>query len=139
MFYQFFLSPQVKRWVIITYKHGIYELPHENTPRHFRRWGGLCAHTRKKKKKKILGYLPHGEVNPITKALATNRPPSTRHRPRGSRPQQEFPQSTESNPHATPHRRTRHQPTPQTHHTSPIHHGTENQRRRIIRKTRPFK
>ena len=24
-----FLSPQVKRWVIITYKHGIYELPHE--------------------------------------------------------------------------------------------------------------
>ena len=24
-----FLSPQVKRWAIITYKHGIYELPHE--------------------------------------------------------------------------------------------------------------
>ena len=29
MFYQLFLSPQVKRWAIITYKHGIYELPHE--------------------------------------------------------------------------------------------------------------
>ena len=29
MFYQIFLSPQVKRWVIIAYKHGIYELPHE--------------------------------------------------------------------------------------------------------------
>ena len=29
MFYQIFLSPQVKRWVIITYKHGIYELPHK--------------------------------------------------------------------------------------------------------------
>ena len=29
MFYKIFLSPQVKRWVIITYKHGIYELPHE--------------------------------------------------------------------------------------------------------------
>ena len=29
MFYQISLSPQVKRWVIITYKHGIYELPHE--------------------------------------------------------------------------------------------------------------
>ena len=29
MFYQTFLSPQVKRYVIITYKHGIYELPHE--------------------------------------------------------------------------------------------------------------
>ena len=24
-----FLSPQVKRLTIITYKHGIYELPHE--------------------------------------------------------------------------------------------------------------
>ena len=29
MFYQILLSPQVKRWAIITYKHGIYELPHE--------------------------------------------------------------------------------------------------------------
>ena len=26
MFYQIFLSPQVKRWAIITYKHDIYEL-----------------------------------------------------------------------------------------------------------------
>ena len=29
MFYQIFLSPQVKRWAIITYRHGMYELPHE--------------------------------------------------------------------------------------------------------------
>ena len=29
MFYKIFLSPQVKRCAIITYKHGIYELPHE--------------------------------------------------------------------------------------------------------------
>ena len=29
MFYQILHSPQVKRWVMITYKHGIYELPHE--------------------------------------------------------------------------------------------------------------
>ena len=29
MFYQIFLSPQVKRWDIITYKHGIYEIRHE--------------------------------------------------------------------------------------------------------------
>ena len=29
MFYQNFLSPQTKRWAIITYKHGIYEFPHE--------------------------------------------------------------------------------------------------------------
>ena len=29
MFYQIFLSPQVKRCAIITHKHGMYELPHE--------------------------------------------------------------------------------------------------------------
>ena len=26
MFYQIFLSPQVKRWAIITYEHGLYML-----------------------------------------------------------------------------------------------------------------
>ena len=29
MFYQISFSPQVKRCPIITYKHGIYELPHK--------------------------------------------------------------------------------------------------------------
>ena len=29
MFYQIFILPQVKRYVIITYKHGMYELPQE--------------------------------------------------------------------------------------------------------------
>ena len=29
MFYQILLSPQVKRCVIVTYKYGICELPHE--------------------------------------------------------------------------------------------------------------
>ena len=29
MFYQAFLSPQVKRWAIITYKHGMYKLPQQ--------------------------------------------------------------------------------------------------------------
>ena len=29
MFYQTFLSPPVKRCAIITYNHGIYELPYE--------------------------------------------------------------------------------------------------------------
>ena len=29
MFNQILLSPQVKRWAIITYKHGIHELCHE--------------------------------------------------------------------------------------------------------------
>ena len=28
-FFEIFHSPQVKRWAIITYKHGIYELSHE--------------------------------------------------------------------------------------------------------------
>ena len=29
MFYRIFFSPLKKRWAITTYKHGIYELPHE--------------------------------------------------------------------------------------------------------------
>ena len=29
MFYQIFLSPQVKQWPIIADKHGTYELSHE--------------------------------------------------------------------------------------------------------------
>ena len=29
MFFQSFLSPQVKRWAIITYKHCMYEMHHE--------------------------------------------------------------------------------------------------------------
>ena len=29
MFYQIFLSPKVKRCAIITYKHGVYKLPHK--------------------------------------------------------------------------------------------------------------
>ena len=29
MFYLILLSSQVNQWAIITYKHGIYELPHE--------------------------------------------------------------------------------------------------------------
>ena len=55
MFDQTFLSPQVKRSVIISNKHSIYKLPHElpsdlilRIPRYFRRWAGFHAHTRKK-------------------------------------------------------------------------------------------
>ena len=29
MFYQIFLSPRLERRAIITYKHRVYELPHE--------------------------------------------------------------------------------------------------------------
>ena len=57
MICQILLSPQVKRWAIITYKHGMYELRHklpnhlrlrtfDPFPRHF--------HRREKKKKKVL-------------------------------------------------------------------------------------
>ena len=46
--YQFFLSAKVKRWTIITYKHGIYELSHK-LPRHVRAWGAL-VHTQEKTK-----------------------------------------------------------------------------------------
>ena len=35
MFYQIFLSAQVKQFAIITYKHSIYELSHE-LPNDFR-------------------------------------------------------------------------------------------------------
>ena len=54
MFYQIFLSPQVKRWTIITYKHGIYKFPHE-LPNNFRfriprgMGGPLRPHKKKKK------------------------------------------------------------------------------------------
>ena len=41
MFYQFFLSPQVKRCAIITYKHGIYELPHETWESDLRNLGNI--------------------------------------------------------------------------------------------------
>ena len=57
MFYQIFLSPQVKRWAIITYKHGIYDLPRElpndlrlRILRRIRRWGGKMPTQEKKKK-----------------------------------------------------------------------------------------
>ena len=36
IFYHIFLSPEVKRWAIITYKHGLYELPNELLPNHLR-------------------------------------------------------------------------------------------------------
>ena len=29
MFYQIFLSPQMKQWAIITYKHDVHELSHD--------------------------------------------------------------------------------------------------------------
>ena len=51
MSHQIFLSPQVKRWAIITYKHGIYKLSHE-LPNDLRRWGASVP-TKEKKTKKL--------------------------------------------------------------------------------------
>ena len=59
MFHKIFVSPQVKRIVIISNKHGIYELPYklpnnlrlktEDLPHGIFSDGGLSAHTSKKK------------------------------------------------------------------------------------------
>ena len=41
MFYQIFLSPQVKRCAIITYEHGICELPNDLGLRILGNWDTL--------------------------------------------------------------------------------------------------
>ena len=40
MFYQFFLSQQEKQCMIITFKHGIYELPHD-MPNNLKKLGNI--------------------------------------------------------------------------------------------------
>ena len=59
MFYQTFLSPQMKQCTIITYKHGIYKFPHElpnnfrlRIPRGIFADGGAFVPTQEKKIKK---------------------------------------------------------------------------------------
>ena len=60
MFYQIFLSPQVERYAIITFKHGIWELSHQLQndlrlkildPTAFSPMGGGLVPTQEKKKK----------------------------------------------------------------------------------------
>ena len=64
MFYQIFLSPQVKRWAIITYKHGTYQLPHE-LPKEclFAAEGALATQEKKRltilENKEISGKCPN--------------------------------------------------------------------------------
>ena len=78
MFYQIFLSPQVKRWAIITYKHGIYELPHE-LPDELRlrklvkgifAAGGAYAHTHTHTHKKTQEIRKNREVSKSHKMIA---------------------------------------------------------------------
>ena len=69
MFYQIFVSPQVKRCEIITYKHGIYEFLHAflNDVKHFGRWGGGLVPTQEKKTYGIFvagrAFAPHKKKN----------------------------------------------------------------------------
>ena len=56
MFYQIFHSPQVKRCVIITYIHGIYELPHDLTD--LRKLGNI------RKESKLHGMIAQCPVPP---------------------------------------------------------------------------
>ena len=58
MFYQIFLSPQVKRRAIINSKHGIYEFPQEfpndsRQPHGIFADGGIKVPTQEKKKKRL--------------------------------------------------------------------------------------
>ena len=62
MFYQIFLSPQVKRWSIITNKHGTYELPHKLS--NFAA-GGAKVPTQEKKKDLGNSALLGKCLNPI--------------------------------------------------------------------------
>ena len=70
MFYKILLSPQMKRWSITTYEHGIYELPHElpNDLRPhdiFATGGGpWCPH---KKKKKTKDFRKSGNITKVSK------------------------------------------------------------------------
>ena len=65
----FFLSPQVKRSVIIINKNRFFL----HIWIHFRRWGGLGAHTRKKKKVKLT-CLTHASAHKLkTKIPALDR------------------------------------------------------------------
>ena len=66
MFYQIFLSPQVKRCAINTYNHGIYGLPHELPndlrlrkviPTAFSPLGWLWPHKKKKDLGKCLNFI----------------------------------------------------------------------------------
>ena len=88
IFYQIFLSPQVKRCEIITYKYGINLMSHQ-LPNNIR-LGGFSTHTRKKKRDlrnyEISEKWPHPRQNqnsPNTKKEPPkNRnqtPPAMRH------------------------------------------------------------
>ena len=107
MFCKIFLSPQVKRRLIITYKRCIYELfdelpndlrlfPNHSSPWHSRHPGGL-SHTRKKRLKdprkpgntkkvpkphRMIAQRPHENPANTGRKLPKNRsyiPPAVRH------------------------------------------------------------
>ena len=96
MFYQISLSPQVKQWAIVTYKHGIYELPYQlpnNLP---------AAHTRKMTQDpRKLGNIrkvprPDRTISPAPSPRKDPRNPATEPPPRRATPHenQSRPQTT---------------------------------------------
>ena len=102
MFYQISLSPQVKQWAIVTYKHGIYELPYQlpnNLP---------AAHTRKMTQDpRKLGNIrkvprPDRTISPAPSPQPAQRspkhsdrtPPAARHPTRKPEPAPNNPQPT---------------------------------------------
>ena len=75
MFDKIFVSPQVKRIVIISNKHGIYELPHElSNDLHFRKLGNI-------KKISILHRII---------ARRSAQPPNNTKPPQGAIPQKNY-------------------------------------------------
>ena len=67
MFYHIFLSPQVKQCAIITYKHGIFELPRK-LPNDLK-GGSAYVPTQEEKKKKDLKIL--GNIRKVSKLHRT--------------------------------------------------------------------
>ena len=65
VFYQILLSPQVKQCAIITYKHGIYDLPHK-LPNNLR----LRILGNEKISRKCLNFI---EWEPSTQSLCENK------------------------------------------------------------------
>ena len=70
MFYQIFLSPQVKRCAIVTYKHGIYELSQRLAPPRQNEIPVKVARAAKLK----LGFTDQSSLQPGSTNEATHNP-----------------------------------------------------------------
>ena len=80
MFYQIFFSPQVERCAIITYKHGIYELPNNSR---LKKCGNIYPMSYCSRPEHITGSNAH-ETQPRNIEKGGGQAPQGRH-PRGAR------------------------------------------------------